>query len=114
MDRGGRVVIKGAFKAWRGAAPRFRSGVAAVEDGNGREFFINREGHDVGARGFAAAERGAATLVRPYRAPSGLFGYRRSDGVILVPPFLERAGEFQDGRAPVSLGGRWWYIPQPR
>ena len=95
----------------------FVDGFALVKTG-GREFFINASGQedDPGAQARHAETPGAksSASVVPYQAPSGLWGYKRqTDDVILIPPFLEHAEGFHEGRAAVSLAGKWWYIPLP-
>lgn len=96
-------------------AGSFSDGFALVKAG-GREFYINASGQEdeKGARvrrGEPPVSTSSAPVV-PFQAASGLWGYKRqSDDVILIPPFLEHAEAFHEGRAAVSLAGKWWYIP---
>ena len=90
----------------------FRGGQAAVQTGK-QNFYIDKTGARV-RRTDSAVSKGSA-LVIPYQAASGLWGYKRqTDNVILIPPFLEHAEAFHEGRAAVSLAGKWWYIPLPQ
>ena len=115
IDKKGSLVIRGDFAAWKGEAPRFRWGVACLETTKGEWRYVNRGGRYVGKPpdGFSRPVWGTASGLVPYRSDTGAWGYRNSNGTVIIPPFLDVARPFSEGVAAVSARGRWWYIAAP-
>lgn len=45
----------------------------------------------------------------PVKSPGGTWGYKQYNDLVILPKYQE-AGAFQDGLAPVKLGGKYGYI----
>ena len=116
IDKKGNVVIRGNFIPWTGEAPRFRWGVACLETSKGRWRYVNRGGRYIGEPPVGSVDSASGSIpgILPYRSDAAAWGYRNMDGTVVVPPFLDAARPFREGMAAVSLGGRWWYIAEPK
>lgn len=97
----------------------FSEGLAAVQDGNGKAGFIDREGNEVipcqyGEVGWFSEGLADVCLGDPYRGDK--YGYINKEGELVIPCRYTLAGAFINGLAAVQQGGdiygggKWGFI----
>lgn len=117
IDTGGKIVIECKYDS----CTLFDSNGVATGKIMGSRFYFDRNGNVfsnmdelkaaeiLSSKEYTQGRNYAISDYAPTLDPSGKWGYKQFDEWVIQPRF-DAAGDFQDGIAAVSLGGKWGYI----